>query len=62
MLLMGLLGRLIFQASMNIINFRALNFENPWEFHWILSGVITILLADIFERGCRLQQEVDETL
>lgn len=62
MLLMGLLSKLIFQASLNIINLHELNFENPWEFHWILSGVITILLADIFERGCSLQQEVDETL
>lgn len=62
MLFMGLLSKLIFQASMNIINLHNLNFENPWEFHWILSGVITILLADIFERGCHLQQEVDETL
>ena len=62
MIFLGIGTLLIVQVGMNLINFHRLQFENPWEFSWLLAGVITLLLADIFARGCALQEEVDETI
>lgn len=62
LILKGSLACLIIQAGMNIINFHRFELKNPIELNWLLAGVITLMLADIFEKGCALQQEVDETL
>lgn len=62
MICMGSLSRFLFQVSINIINLHRINYANPYDLSWILAGIFTFLLADIFARGCYLQQESDETL
>lgn len=62
LLLKGALGKLILQVGLNFINFRRLSFVNPYEINWILIGLFILLLADVFAKGCALQQEFDETL
>lgn len=62
MICMGSLSRFLFQVSINIVNLHRINLVNPYDPSWILAGIFTFLLADIFARGCYLQQESDETL
>lgn len=62
LILKGALATLILQSGMNLINFKRVMFNNPLELSWLLAGTMTLMLADIFEKGCSLQQEVDETL
>lgn len=62
MICMGSLSRFLFQVSINVVNLHRINFVNPYDLSWILAGIFTFLLSDIFARGCYLQQESDETL
>ena len=62
MICMGSLSKLLIQVSVNVVNLHRFNCVNPYEPSWILAGIFTFLLADIFARGCYLQQESDETL
>ena len=42
--------------------FWELFFENPIQWKEVFFAVLLLLLADIYKRGCALQQESDETL
>lgn len=62
MLLKGFLGKLILQMGINLINFHHRWCDNPFDFTWILIGLFVLILADVFYKGCLLQQDADETL
>ena len=61
-LVMGLLGKLIYQSVISVAVFGELFFENPIQWKEVFFAVLLLLLADIYKRGCALQQESDETL
>lgn len=61
-LFIGFFEKLIVQAGMALIMYNKFVFENPMEISWILTGLILLLVSDIYKRGCALQKEVDETL
>lgn len=62
MLLRGFLGILILQMGINLINFHRIGCDNPFDVTWILIGLFVLILADVFYKGCLLQQDADETL
>lgn len=62
MVLMGFLQKLVMQTGMAAIAYHTFYMNNPFVPQWILAGVIVLLMSDIFERGCELQQFSDETL
>lgn len=62
MLLKGALGKLILQVLMTRINFHRLGFVNPYDLNWIVTGLLVLVLSDVFYKGCLLQQDADETL
>lgn len=62
MLLKGALGKLILQVLMTRINFHRLGFVNPYDLNWIVTGLLVLILSDVFYKGCLLQQDADETL
>ncbi len=61
-LAMGLLGKLVYQVAVSTAVFGELFFENPIQWKEVFFAVLLLLLADIYKRGCALQQESDETL
>lgn len=61
-LFIGFFKKLILQGGMSLIIDHDFMFENPMEISWILTGLILLLVSDIYKRGCALQKEVDETL
>ena len=61
-LVMGLLGKLVYQVAISVAVFGELFFENPIQWKEVFFAVLLLLLADIYKRGCALQQESDETL
>ena len=61
-LVMGLLRKLIYQSVISVAVFGELFFENPIQWKEVFFAVLLLLLADIYKRGCALQQESDETL
>lgn len=61
-LAMGLLGKLIYQSVISTVVFGELFFDNPIQWKEVFFSVLLLLLADIYKRGCVLQQESDETL
>lgn len=62
LILLGVLGELVLQGGMSLAAYHVLSVTNPFEFAWIFSGIIVLLVSDIFDRGCELQQFSDETL
>ena len=62
MVFLGLFSQLLLQTTVFFIAYQTFYFSNPVRFSWVLAGCITLLLADIFRRGCVLQKESDETL
>lgn len=62
MIIMGCFQKLVMQTGMAAIAFHTLYINNPFVPQWILAGVIILLMSDIFDRGCELQQFSDETL
>lgn len=65
MILLGLVSRLLQQSLMCFIAFHSgfgFNFPQSFSFAWLLQGVIILALAEVFNRGRRLQTESDETL
>lgn len=61
-LVMGLLGKLVYQAAVSLTVFGEMFFDNPVQWKEVFFAVLLLLLADIYKRGCALQQESDETL
>lgn len=61
-LLEGVLGKLIFQVGVAAIGFQRFYMENPWSLTAILTGLLVMILAKIFQYGCALQEESDETV
>lgn len=61
MLFLGFFSQFLLQMIVFFIAYRTVYFSNPLQFSWVLAGCITLLLADIFRRGCVLQKESDET-
>ena len=39
-----------------------LEFVNPYDLNWIVTGLLVLILSDVFYKGCLLQQDADETL
>lgn len=62
MLFLGLFSQFLLQTIVFQIAYQTFYFNNPLRFSWVLAGCISLLLADIFRRGCVLQKESDETL
>ena len=58
----GIFGTLLWQVSVSLIAFQRLYFCNPFDLGEIFAGILLLFLADIFRKGCLLQQESDETL
>lgn len=61
-LFIGLFGKFIIQVGMGAIIYHIFFFQNPMKMSWILTGLILLLVSDIFNKGCALQKEADETL
>lgn len=62
LILLGLFSKLVLQVLMGAIAYHTLNFVNPTQFSWVFSGIVVLLISDIFRRGCELQEFSDETL
>lgn len=62
LIIMGFVEKLINQLIINYASFHKLYFNNPIEFKWIISGLLFILLSEIFQKGVYLQKMDDETL
>lgn len=63
LLLIGFLQKGIFQAGVAEIGFHTYYVDNPFfNGSWICVGFLVLLIGNVFETGCELQAEADQTL
>ena len=63
LLLIGFLQKGIFQVGVAEIGFHTYYVDNPFfNGSWICVGFLVLLIGNVFETGCELQAEADQTL
>lgn len=61
-IIMGVFSKAVIQFGTSLAACRQLYVDEPLDYTWIFAGIVLLIVSDIFERGCTLQQESDETL